>query len=145
MATYRKMIRTGMAAALLLAGIAPSVQGFATGGSSGFGASGRRLTILKGNVLCADCNLEEVRQTQPNRHQLYQLRHKRGQVVMRVRTVDNTPTWRYFTWPAEIHVRAKDSLFQRLTAEENLSKEVEITGLFSTTGALDIFAVTVSG
>jgi len=143
MTTFSRTIRTGMTTALLLAGIATSVQGFATGG--GFGAGGRGLTILKGSVLCADCNLEEVRQTQPNQHQLYQLIHKQGQVVMRVSTVDNSPTWRYFTWPSEIRVRAKDSLFQQLTAEENLAKEVEITGLFSTTGALDIFAVTISG
>jgi len=42
-------------------------------------------------------------------------------------------------------VRARDSLFQQLTAEENLAKEFEITGLFSATGALDIFAVIMHG
>ena len=39
---------------------------------------------------------------------------------------------------------AQDGLFQQLTAEENLFKDVEITGLLSTTRALDIFEVTIS-
>ncbi len=144
--TSFKRITIGVAAALLLAGVTSGARGqVAGGGLSAFGGEGRGMTIIKGNVVCAGCSLEEVRQTQPSQHQLYQLMHEKGQVVMRVRTVDNSPTWRYFTWPSEIRVRAKDSLFQQLTAEENLSKEVEITGLFSTTGALDIFAVTVSG
>ena len=64
---------------------------------------------------------------------------------MNVHSVNNSPTWRYFGWPAELQVRAQDGLFQQLTAEENLFKDVEITGLLSTTRALDIFEVTISG
>jgi hypothetical protein len=42
-------------------------------------------------------------------------------------------------------VRAQDKVFQQLTAEENLFKDVEITGALSTTHALDIFEVTIHG
>jgi|SRR5262245_4209741 len=143
--TSFKRITIGMAAALLLAGITTGAQGFATGGGAGVAGSRRGPTILTGHVLCAGCSLEEMRKTQPNQQQLYQFTHKLGQVVMRVSAVDSSPPWRYFAWPPEIRVRAKDSLFQQLMAEENLSKEVEITGLFSTTRALDIFAITIKG
>jgi len=144
MRTFGKTLRTGVVTALL-AGITTFAWGFAPGGGgSGFGVGRKGLTIIKGRVLCAGCSLEEVRRTQPAR-QLYQLRHEKGQVVVRVSTVNDSPTWRYFTWPPEIRVRARDSLFQQLTAEENLAKEFEITGLFSATGALDIFAVITHG
>jgi hypothetical protein len=42
-------------------------------------------------------------------------------------------------------VRAKDELFQHLTAEQNLFKEVEITGLLRNTRTLEMFSVKVSG
>jgi len=103
------------------------------------------LLHIKGTVVCRGCSLDEVRKAQPNEHTLYQLTHEQGQIVMDVHSVNNSPTWRYFGWPAELQVRAQDGLFQQLTAEENLFKDVEITGLLSTTRALDIFEVTISG
>jgi len=136
MTTFRKTIRTGLAAALLLAGITTGVQGQ---------VSGRGLLHIKGSVVCEGCSLDEARKAQPNQPQLYQLTHEQGQIVMDVRSVNNSPTWRYFGWPAEIRVRAQDRLFEKLSAEENLFKDVEITGLLSTTRALDIFEVTISG
>jgi hypothetical protein len=146
MATFGKTLRTGMAAALLFAGLVTGAQGFASGGGgSGFGVGRRGVTTLKGTVLCAGCRLADVGQGQSNKPQLYQFIHQRGQIVIRVSAVNNTPVWRYFTWPPQIRVRAQDSLFQQLAAEENLMKEVEITGLLSTTRALDIFAVTFKG
>jgi hypothetical protein len=42
-------------------------------------------------------------------------------------------------------VRAKDSIFGKLTAEENLFKEVEITGILSNSRTLDIGNITVLG
>jgi hypothetical protein len=64
---------------------------------------------------------------------------------MRVRSVNDFPTWRWVGWPGEIPVRARDEIFQQLVAEENLFKDVEITGALSPTRALDIFDVTISG
>lgn len=63
--------------------------------------------------------------------------------MVRVRSVNDSPTWRYFGWPSEIPVRAQDEVFGKLTAEENLFKEVEINGVLSTTKALDIFDVAI--
>jgi len=42
-------------------------------------------------------------------------------------------------------VRAKDEVFQQLTAEENLLKEIEIIGLLNNPRTLDIFELTVRG
>jgi hypothetical protein len=42
-------------------------------------------------------------------------------------------------------VRAEDSLFEQLTAEENISKEVEISGVFTNSRTLDISGVTIRG
>ena len=136
MTTFRKTIRTGMVAALLLAGLTTGVHGQVSGGG---------LLHIKGSVVCRGCSLDEARKAQPNEQTLYQLTHEQGQIVMNVHSVNNSPTWRYFGWPAELQVRAQDGLFQQLTAEENLFKDVEITGLLSTTRALDIFEVTISG
>ncbi len=143
--TIRKSITLGMAAVLLLAGITTGAQGFAPGGGlSAFGGGGKGMTIIKGNVLCAGCNLDEVQKGQPTRHHLYQLIHKQGQLVMEVRTVNGSEMWESPLSP-RFWVRAKDSVFQQLTAEENLTKEVEITAILSNTGTLDIAAVTING
>ena len=136
MTTFRKTIRTSIVAALLLAGITTGVHGQVSGGG---------LLHIKGSVVCRGCSLDEARKAQPSQDQLYQLTHEQGQIVMNVHSVNNSPTWRYFGWPAEIQVRTQDGLFEKLAAEENLFKDVEITGLLSTTRALDIFEVTIRG
>jgi hypothetical protein len=51
------------------------------------------MTIIKGNVLCAGCELTEVRKAQPGLHHLYQLTHKRGQVVLQVKTINGSGLW----------------------------------------------------
>jgi hypothetical protein len=96
---------------------------------------------IRGTVICAGCSLDELRKTQPGQHQFCQLTHTQGQVVMDIHTVNGSLPWRSASWPGELTVRAKDELFRQLTAEENLFKEAEITGLFSATRALDIFDV----
>jgi hypothetical protein len=45
----------------------------------------------------------------------------------------------------QIVIRARNEVFQQLTAEENLLKDVEIEGALSTTRALDIFAIRITG
>ena len=40
-------------------------------------------------------------------------------------------------------MRANEQLLQTLGAEENLFKEVELTGLLSNARTLDVFAITV--
>ena len=102
------------------------------------------MTTIKGNVLCAGCTLDEVQKAQPSTHHLYQLTHKQGQVVMQVKTVNGSEMWESPLSP-RFTVRSKESVFQQLTAEENLMKEVEITGILGNTGTLDIATVTING
>lgn len=146
MVTYGKTIRLGTVAALLLAGITSGVQGqgVPVGGAS-VGGEGRGLIQIRGRVVCTRCSLEEARVAQPDGHPLYQFTHRRGRVVFRVSKVTDPRSWVYFAWPPRLQVRAKDSLFAQLSAEENLLKEVEITGLLNNARNLDIFAITIHG
>lgn len=134
MKMLRHTMMVTLAAALWLASVPPLAQGRDARG---------RLQIT-GRVICATCELNEVRPTQASAEQLYQFTHAQGSLVMRVRTVNDAPSWRYFGWPSEIAVRARDEVFQQLTAEENLFKEIEIEGALSTTRALDIFAIRIT-
>jgi hypothetical protein len=130
-----KTMKANLAAALLFASVPPLVQG----------RDARGGVHITGSVICAKCDLNEVRSTQASADQLYQFTHAQGSLVIRVWTVNDAPSWRYFGWPSEIAVRARDEVFQQLIAEENLFKGVELEGALSTTRALDIFAVRITG
>lgn len=136
-------LRTGLAAALLLAAVTTAAYGFAPGGLSSFGGESKGMTLIRGKVLCAGCELNEVSKAQPGLPHLYQLTHKQGQVVLQVKTINGSGLWEAPLSPL-FAVRAKDSVFQQLTAEENLMKEVEIAGMIRNTRTLDIATVTVS-
>jgi hypothetical protein len=140
-----KRITIGVAAALLLAGVTNGARGQVTGGGpSSFGGESRGMTVIRGQVVCVGCTLEEVQKTQPDLHHLYQLTHKQGQVVLRARTINGFEMWATPLSP-RLAVRSTDSVFQQLTAEENLTKEMEITALLRNTGTLDIATVTIAG
>jgi len=64
---------------------------------------------------------------------------------MKVSAVNDSQVWGRFIWPPWIWVRAQDRVFQQLMAEENLFKEVEITGRLNNSRTLGVFAVTVRG
>jgi hypothetical protein len=134
MKPLRKMTGAALIAILLTHSLFTNVRGQMSRGP----------VHIKGTILCAGCAIDELRKRRFSQHQLSQLTHAQGQVVLEVRTVNDTPSWRPASWPGEVQVRAREELFRRLTAEENLFKEVEIIGLFSTTRALDIFDVKVS-
>ena len=138
-----KKLRTGLAAALLLTAMTTAAHGFAPGGMSPFGGGSRGMTIIKGNVLCAGCELTEVSKAQPGLRHLYQLTHNQGQVVLQVKTINGSGLWEAPLSPL-FAVRAKDSVFEQLTAEENLMKEVEIAAILRSTRTLDIATVTVN-
>jgi hypothetical protein len=140
-----KTLRNSITAALLLTGITTGVQGQVPGGGfSGLGVGGRGMINIRGTVLCAGCGLDEVRKGQPDQHHLYQLTHGQEQIVMQVSLVNGSKEWNSLQ-PTQLHARAKDDVFQLLTAEENMGKEVEITGILRTTRTLDIATVTISG
>ena len=145
MTTFDKTLRMGVAVLLLASGIATVALGQVSGVGSSFGGTGagRSMVQIKGRVICARCSLDEVRQAQPNERQLYQLSHKHGQVVMKVTAVNDAAMFDALARPPRLWVRAADSLLQQLSAEENLFKEMEITGLLSNTRTLDMFSVTI--
>jgi hypothetical protein len=77
---------SSVAVVLVVAGIAPLAQG----------REARGALHITGNVLCARCRLEEIRPTQSDQGHLYPFTHAQGVVVVRVRSVNDSPTWRCF-------------------------------------------------
>jgi hypothetical protein len=147
MTVFSKMMRTGAVATLLLAGIAAGAQAFggAGGGATGIGGGGRKAVRITGKVICTSCNLDEVRKAQPDTHHLYQFTYKNGQAVIEVSAVNDSIRWGALAWPSQLWVRAENDTLQQLSAEKNLSKEIEITGLLSNSRTLDVLDVDVRG
>src|SRR5262245_34852376 len=146
MATVGKTIRTSLGATLLLAGVTTSAWGQVGGGGLPFGGELRGITQLRGSVVCVGCSLEEVQAARPYLTGLYEFRHAQERVVMEVDTINERARWEDILGLSHrIVVRAPDRLFQRLTAEENLFREVEIVGLLRNTRTLDIGNVTIFG
>ena len=141
-----KTLRAGLGATLLAVGITTSAWGQVGGGGFSFGGESRGITQLRGSVVCVGCSLEEVQAVRPHLTGLYELRHEQGRVVMEVDTINERARWENILGLShQITVRAQDRLFQKLTAEENLFREVEIVGLLRNTRTLDIGDVTVFG
>ncbi|MBI3301961.1 MAG: hypothetical protein HYZ72_07775 [Deltaproteobacteria bacterium] len=139
-------VTIGVAAAFLLAGTTTAgAQGFVPLGSTGpeAGAGGRGIQI-RGNVVCIGCSLAEAREAHPNKqgNHLYWLAHRQGQMVIEVNRVGNTLWWNHLTVP-RIWVRGEESLCQKLTAKENLFKELEVSGVLSPAQVLDLSEVTI--
>ena len=147
MVTFRKMLKTGVTATLLLAGLTTGAHAFIgiSGGATGIGGGGRGALRITGKIVCTNCSLDEVRKAQPNLYHLYQLTHKDGQAVVEVDTVNSSARWGMLTWPPQLWVRAEDKILQQLTAEKNSSKDIEITGILSNSRTFDVFDVAVQG
>lgn len=145
MTTTRTTWRTSLAAALLLAGVTTLAQGQIGGGLGSFGGGARGLIQIKGSVVCAGCSLNEVRQAQPQERKLYQLSYNHGQVVMQISSVNNSALFDVIGGTSRLWVRAPESVLQQLGAEENLFKEMEITGVLHTTRTVDVASITIRG
>jgi hypothetical protein len=103
---------------------------------------GKGWVQFRGHVLCAGCTLEELRSTLPvPRNRLYQLNHRQGQVVMEVNPEDATLPYH------RLWLKGTDDVFATLAAEENLFKEIEVSGLLReylpTSGTLDLATVKI--
>lgn len=140
-----KTLRTGMAATLLLAGIAAGAHGDVGGLGASFGPPGAGSIHIRGRVLCTSCSLEEVRQSQRYEPGLYQLSHKQGQLVMQIHWVSNAARWQRVVWPPRVWLRGEANLLQQLNAEANLFRALEIQGTLSNTRTLDITSLTRTG
>ena len=146
MAKFGNRIGIGIATALLLAGMTTGAHAqTAPGPLSSVGGEGRGITEFTGKVICVGCTLKEVQAAHPDQQDFYQLTHRKGQVVMEVQTKSEPQVWSYFALPPRLAVRCKDELFEKLTAEQNLFKEVEVTGLLRNMRTLDMVDVTVKG
>ena len=147
MTTLGKRIGIGIATALLLASMTTGTraQAVSSAGLSSFGGESRGITEFTGKVICVGCTLKEVQEAHPDQQDFYQLTHRQGQVVMEVQTKREPQVWSYFALPPRLAVRCQDELFAQLTAEKNLFKEVEVTGLLRNMRTLDMFDVTVKG
>ena len=147
MKTLGHTITLSIATLLMLGSLSTNARGITVGGFTGpTGGESRSLLQLQGSVVCADCSLAEV--TEADRRsgkEFYELTHRKGQIVMDLKAVSETRRWNTSLGPRRFSVRAKDSVFAQLMAEENLFKAVEITGVLRNTRTLDMAAVTIHG
>ena len=145
MKTVKTMTRAALAAVLFFSVITTSAYGFIGGGGAWVGAERPAIIRIKGRVFCTDCDVNEVRKAQPQASRLYQLVSQQGRAVMQVEWVSNPGRWDQVVWPARVWLRGADALLSKLSAEENLQKEVAITGILRNSRTFDIAEVTIGG
>lgn len=143
MKKIRKTVMLGMGAAMLWTAFTTGVQGFSgTTGKIGSGI-GKGWVQMHGHVLCAGCTLEDLKSGLRSPASLYQLNHRQGQVVMEVNSTNVDLPYR------RLWLKGGDQLFATLSAEENLFREIEVSGLLReylpTAGTLDLATVQILG
>ncbi len=105
------------------------------------------LTQIKGSIVCVECSVAEVEKDHAASGHLYELENSRrhSKAVLRVDEVDDAARWSSITIGHRLQVRTAAAVWQQLTAEDNLFREVQITGLLSSDRTLDVTSVTASG
>jgi hypothetical protein len=147
MTIRKKVFWSGAALAMFLTIPVPLVYGQAPGHLMPFGGALRGMTRLTGEVICVGCSLQEAREARQNAGDLYLLRHPDGQVVLRVDSFYDPAE--HIRWESiaglshRLSARAPAWVFAELMAEENLFKEVEVTGLLRSNLTFDISQVRV--
>ena len=145
MISKRKLMRSSVVTGLALAGAVAVARGQVVDSGASLGAAGQGLMTITGSVVCAQCSLDEARKAQPYDNHLYQLSHRRGQLVMKVTSVDKAAMFDSIAWPPRLWVRGADSRLDQLEAEKNLFKEITVTGMLHSTRTLDVFDITIKG
>ncbi len=149
--TRGKTLGIGLAAFLFVAGITTQVQGFTGGGDAcahgGFGGSVRSMIQFTGTIMCVDCNLADFEQIRPGiEGDFYELNYEGQRLVINITAIVGQENgWGAIAWPPSLYVRTKPSNFQKLVAEENLFKTIEVTGLIRGTRRLDIMTLVIQG
>jgi hypothetical protein len=64
---------------------------------------------------------------------------------MKVTAVNESAMFETLAWPPKLGVRGADKLLDRLSAEENLFKEMTIVGILRNSRTLDVFDLTIKG
>lgn len=138
---------SGFLALVLLFGLAPSAWAqVAPGGASPLGGPLRGVLRITGQILCVQCSADEVRRGPSQPGSLYEFDSKEGRVVMRVTEVNNRARWDAIAGLThELTIRAPEVILQELTAEENLFREVELTGLLRSTRVVDVGSIRFTG
>ncbi|MGE0824641.1 MAG: hypothetical protein AB7G75_20005 [Candidatus Binatia bacterium] len=117
------------------------------GGPGPIGGELRGIMQFTGKVVCVDCRLSDVQQAHPELANLYLLTHvgdDQQQAVMEITGVSEPQRWNAIVFPAEVLIRSTNEVFHKLTAEQNLYKTVQVTGLLRTDRVMDVSDVTVS-
>ncbi len=150
---WRKIVLTGLVTILFLAG-SFTVAGAQMGrGMGGIGGELRGLTRVKGKVLCTDCSLDQAKDANPDLSaKLYEFTNNHELAVFQllgvgeVGGIQNPSDLSYWItvtgMDKKLSLRLPETLWTRLTAEENLAKEVELTGMLRNTGTFDVAQVT---
>lgn len=126
-----------------LIGFSTETVGQTGPGGSSFGGELRGTTQIKGEVLCVNCRLEEVRGAQPDEGKLYQVSYPGGQLVMKITWINEPQWWTALISSPELRLRGKASLLQQLSAEENLFQEITVTGLLRATRVFDVYEIKI--
>lgn len=146
MATFSTTCKRHLVAALLLFSSATAASAQAPGGGLGsFGGELRGESRIEGKVLCVGCSVEDLQKAHPELTNLYLLKHGQEQAVLEVTNVSDPQRWDAIVFPPELWVRGEDKVLRQLTAEKNLFKKLEITGLLNSDRILDVYNVTVEG
>lgn len=140
MSKFRQMLAIGITTAVLLTSLPPVARAISPGGGSfPFGGELRGSTKITGRIVCTACTLDDVRAAQPELPRLYQLNHQKGQLVITVQSVSEPARWDSIVGMSKhLWVRSPAELFQQLSAEENLFKEVTILGLLRNNSTFDM-------
>ncbi len=159
MKLLQRVLTVGCGLALALMGLAPGAWGQVGGGAGGagglVGGELRGPTVIGGKVICARCTRNDVLASQPTLRNLYELHHpQEGTVVMQIAPSeemlayaswwqsDGAIWWQSIVGPGhEVAVRAPSALFRQLKAEENLLKQVQLTGLLRRTRTYDVDSI----
>ena len=140
MSSLRKAVRASVASLFLAGGLTTSAHAFGLSGP--FGGELRQMTQVKGQVVCTNCSVEEVRKAQPDREgRLYQINHDNGQLVMAVAWLNEEHRWRSIVGSVSLFMRSSDALFEQLAAEENRFKDIQLTGLLKSTRTFHLYQI----
>lgn len=148
MMTRSAVFIAGLGITFVLAGFNTPTWGQAAPGV-GVGSIGGELEgsmVVKGRIICVGCSLEEVRKAQPSLLNLYEFSHEQEHVVIKLDEANSAARWEAIVGLSHrVTMRVPDKVWQRLTAEENLFKQVEIRGILSSTRTLDAAQVKIGG
>src|ERR1044071_903002 len=137
---WRKIVITGLVTTLFLAGSFTFAEAQFGRGLGEFGGEfGARLTRVKGKVLCIECSLDQAKDANPDLSaKLYGFTNNNQLAVFQllgvgevggVQDPNDLSYWITVTgMNKQLLLRLPNQLWTRLTAEENLAKEVELTG-----------------